>query len=441
MNLPCRVMKQIVCAFLMLNLLTLPALAKEPVALSMESAIIFALHQNPDLMIALEKRKQSAFSVDEARSSYYPQIDVTVKGGREFNDPTAASTHDKMGQPTNSTDAKIIVNQLLFDGFTREEEVERRKQLTQSADIQTHIATEKILYDTIEAYTDVWRAQRAVTESKRFVGTVEKIAAKINLMNEAGAESKTKKVYVDSRLASAKSELNNAEADLAKATNDMENLTGILPPFLAQRPDQFDPTQRQMDSYFLLARKENTGMKLNQSDHDALAHQKEGQEGSYYPTLSLQLEAKQSYDVGGNVGRVRGASAMMVMNYKLFDGFARDAAAGRIGSQISENDYRRTKLIREMQKSMRQAYNQLLATKRDLTSNIKEIIASENLQSLYTQQFELGEGDVINIIEGEERLHNANTKGLKLEASMVLNSYALLRQIGALQKEQFCARC
>ncbi len=417
------------------------AMPKDPIPLALESAILFALNKNPDVLIALEKSKQASFGVDEARSSYYPQVDVTVKGGREYNDPTAASVHDKLGQSSNSSETRVFVNQLLFDGFATDEEVERRKQLVGSADLQTTLAVEKILTDTIESFTDVWRAQRSVTESRRFVDVVTKITDKVRLMNEAGAESKTKREYVDSRLAAAKSELNNAEASLAKATSDLESITGVLPPFSAQRPPQFDPTQRQMDSYFALARQENSGIKLNQSDRKALEHQQESQAGSYYPTLSLQLEGKQSYDIGGNVGRVRAGTAMLVMNYKLFDGFARDAAAGRIESQITENDLRRDKLVRDTQKNLRQAYNQLVATKRDLAANIKEVISSENLQALYKQQFELGEGDVITIIEGEERLHNANMKGLRLEADMVVNSFALLRQIGALRKGQFCERC
>ena len=417
------------------------AWANNPMPLSMETAALFALHKNPDVMIALEKNKQANFAVTEARSSYYPQISATFKAGQEYNDPSAAGTLDPLGQPSQSYDAKVIVTQLLFDGFVTDSEVERRKQLVQSADLQARITMEKILYDTIGAYVDVWRAQRAQSEAERFVDVVTGIANKIKLMAAAGAESKTKKEYVDSRLAAAKSTKNSTEADLAKSLSELESLTGVLPPFEAQRPEQFDPTARQMDAYFSLARQENAGMQLNQSDRAALERQEEGQSGKYLPSLSLQLEAKQSQDVGGRVGRVRGASAMVVMNYNIFDGFAREAETGRLRSQISENDFRRDKLMRDLQKSVRQAYNQLLATKRDLAANIKEVIASESLQMLYQQQFELGEGDVINIIEGEERLHSAHQKGLRLEAEMVLNSYALLRQIGALQKERFCVHC
>ncbi len=169
------------------------AWASNPMPLSMETAALFALHKNPDVMIALEKNKQADFAVTEARSSYYPQISATFKAGQEYNDPSAAGTLDPLGQPSQSYDAKVIVTQLLFDGFVTDSEVERRKQLVQSADLQARITMEKILYDTIGAYVDVWRAQRAQSEAGRFVDVVTGIANKIKLMAAAGAESKTKK--------------------------------------------------------------------------------------------------------------------------------------------------------------------------------------------------------------------------------------------------------
>jgi adhesin transport system outer membrane protein len=420
-------------------------LTTKPSVISLDSSILFALHQNPELLGALEKEKESEFAIDEARSAYYPQVSAKLKGGREYNDPALASVSSLVVSPggvsNDSYSAQMLVNQLLFDGFSTDEEVERRKSLKTSASLQTELAIEKILNDTITAYVAIWHYQRGMKECGDYVGSIKKITDKIDLMNEAGAESTAKKEYVDSRLAAAQSELDLTQAELTNAISDLEALTGTLPAFVAVRPDQFDPTVREMDKYYEAAHAANTNLQLNQSDRDALVHQRESAEGADYPTLSLQMEGFQTYDVGGPIGRVRGASAMMVMDYKLFDGFAHQSTADRIGSEITENDYQEAKLERDIRSDIRKAYNQILATKQDLRANRNEILASRKLQELYNKQFELGEGDIINIVEGYERLHAAETKGLKLEADMVLNSYALLRQIGALKKSQFCTSC
>jgi adhesin transport system outer membrane protein len=415
--------------------------ADAPVPMPLDTAILYALNKNPDILIALEQEKQADAAIDEARSAYYPQADVKTRTGREYNNPSLASAYTPFGESTNSWAVQALVTQVLFDGFTTDEEVERRKSLRQSSDFQTRVAVEKTLNDTISAYVDVWHYQRAVAESRTFAADVKRIADKVKLANEAGAESKTKQKYVDSRAAAAQSDLDNSEAQLTNAASDLETITGTLPPFDAVRPDQFDPTVRKMESYFEHADTDNSDLLLNRSDHAALVHQEESAKGSYWPTLSLELNGFRNNDVGGSVGSVTGASAMVVLDYKLFDGFARDANVARLRSQATENEYRQEKLQRTVRQSIRQAYNQIVATKRDLASTTSEIISSQDLQKLYAKQLELGEGDVIDTVEGAERLHTARLRSLKLEADMVLNSYILLRQIGALRKAEFCTSC
>lgn len=55
--------------------------------LSLQSTILFALHNNPEINIALEQEKQAGFSTQEAEAILYPQIDATLKAGEEYNAP------------------------------------------------------------------------------------------------------------------------------------------------------------------------------------------------------------------------------------------------------------------------------------------------------------------------------------------------------------------
>lgn len=427
-------------------LLPVAAFAEDtPPPLSLESAILFSLNQNPSVKAEMEKIRQAQLSTKEARSAYYPQVNVSVKGGHEYDDPAGlpagVSSSTKIASQVNSMDADLAINQVLYNGFATDDEVYRRKDLENSAVYSSLITIEGILQNSIDYYLDVWRYQRAVTESEAFVNDLEKIGAQIKLMSAAGAESKAKKEYVDSRVASAHSELNKAKASLADALSNLESLTGNLPPFSAQRPLQLDPTVRTLDSYFDLARQDNNHLLLNNSDHSAVEHQIDEQKASFLPSVSLEVDGRHGYDVGGHVGNIWNGSAMVVVNYKLFDGFARSATEDRFKSQEAEIRYRQVQLERDLDKDIRKAYNQILSVKQDLSSNMKEILSSETLQGMYKKQFELGEGDIITMIEGYERLHTAHLNSFKLEAELVSNSYTLLQKVGALHKERFCSSC
>lgn len=434
---------------LAISMTTAPSRAEAPAPaappLSLESTILFAVTQNPGIKAEVEKIKQANSAIKEARAAYYPQVSLNLRGGHEYDDPAAlpagSSVVDKVPAELNSYDAGLVINQVLFNGFATDEEVERRKSLMTSATYGSLVAIEGVLHNAIEYYTNVWRYQRAVVETQSFVESLQKTGAKIKLMNEAGAESKAKREYVESRVANAETELNTAKASLADALSSLEALTGPLPVFTAQRPLQMDPTLRKLDSYYQLARADNNRLKLNSSDRDAVEHQIKEADAAYLPTVGVELDGRHGYDVGGHVGNTWNASAMLTMDYKLFDGFARDATEDRLKSQKAETEFRQKQLELDTDKDIRKSYNQILAAKQDLSSNMKEIMSSENLQDLYQKQFELGEGDIITMIEGAERLHGARLSSFKLESNIVMDSYTLLQTAGALRKERFCASC
>jgi adhesin transport system outer membrane protein len=420
-------------------------LAADPPPLSLESTVLLGLTKNPAIQAELEKVKQAGFAIQEARSNYYPQVTANIKGGHEYDNPASEPAgvfpSGKVTSQSNSTDMTLVVNQILYNGFATDEEVYRRKDLKQSAEFESMVTLETTIANTITSYVDVWHFQRNVAESEAFVAQLEKIGNKVKLMSEAGAESKAKKEYVDSRVANAQTELHAAKASLTDALSNLETITGSLPPFRAVRPEQLDPTVRSIEAYYHLAEKDNNHLLLNASDHSAVEHQIEEAHAAYLPTVNFELDGDHGYDVGGHIGNTWHGSAMFVMNYKLFDGFSRDAGLGRLQSQKAENEYRQVSIMRDLEKDIRKSYNEILATKDDLGSNMKEILSSETLQGLYTKQFELGEGDIINMIEGFERLHAAKLKSYKLEASIVVDSYTLLQKAGALRKEGFCASC
>jgi adhesin transport system outer membrane protein len=429
------------CLFLLAALLPAAARAEAPVALSLNGAMLFALHNNPDAMIAQEQAVQAAIAVREAKSALYPQVSASLSAGLEYNRPTSTPSVAGGGDTVPSGEARLLVNQLVYDGHATEEEIERRKWLRNSADLNTKRTFETLMTDTVRTYAAVWRFQQAVAESERFVDTIGKTAEKVTLMVESGAESNIKKEFSDSRLANARTQLNNAKSNLSSALNQLESLTGRLPDFAATRPEQLDPTLRKLDRYFRDAQDNNVVLAQNRSDLAALTRERAAQLGRDLPTVTLQAEARKSDNDGGDTASSDLASVMLVANYSIFDGHAKKSTRKRIESQMRENTYRQSKLQREVKRDLRFAYNQLQAIKDEYLSAQEEIISSESLQALYQKQFELGEGDIINLIEGEERLYAAKTRALRLEAEMIVNSYVLLRDAGLLEKEDFCVTC
>lgn len=422
---------------------TAPA-ATARIDLSLQSVMLFALNNNPEIKIAQEQQTQAGYATQEALSVLYPQLEVTIKAGEEYNAPANFVDPDAIvGKSNTNPSAEVILsaNQLLYDGSTSREEIRRREMLEQSGQFQTELVRERIMISTIESYMQVYRLQNILTEYDAFLKRLTGITDKIKLMVEAGAESKAKLKYASSRVAFAEADYNNTAASLNDAITDLEFLTGKLPNFRAITPEVIDLVQIQIDQYKKLAEKNNTNFLINASDRKALEHELAGIEGRYLPTVNMIVEMSQSHDSGGEVGRDRSAIALLQLSYKIFDGYARDASKGRVTSQLNEIDYRRQRTERDIMQRIKLSYNQITALEAEYRALMQEIEANTELQALYKEQFELGEGDVISMIEGEERLFVSRTRLYKIDTDIINNSYALLRQIGYLDREGFCENC
>ena len=412
--------------------------------LSLQSVMLFALNNNPEIKISEEHEEQAGYATQEALSVLYPQLDVTVKAAEEYNAPANFASPDAtIGKSDTGPSAEVILsaNQLLYDGSTSREEVKRRETLQDSSKLQTELVREKIMITTIESYLEVYRLQNTLAEYDSFIARLRQIVKKVRLMADAGAESKAKLKYAESRLSFAEADYTNTRAAYNDALTDLEFLTGKLPRFQAKAPEVIDLIQIQLGEYKKMAETNNTSFLVNAKERQALEHELQGVNGRYMPTVNMIVEMSQSHDTGGEVGRDRSAVALLQLSYKIFDGYARDASKGRVNSQLQEIDYRRERTRRDIMQKLKLAYNQIIGLENEYRALLDETEANAELQALYKEQFELGEGDVIAMVEGEERLFTSRTRLYRIESDITNNSYSLLRQIGHLDREGFCENC
>ncbi|MAH04720.1 MAG: hypothetical protein CL561_04095 [Alphaproteobacteria bacterium] len=414
-----------------------------PIALSLETVILFALNDDPDIGVANAQKAQAEAGIDEAASAFYPQVDIFGSYGREYNNPASASNSDgtQFSLANNTNDFSVVVNQFIFDGFATQEELKRRKELDASSAVQVDIAHENVIQDTIDSYLGYYQSQRDVELAQKFLRTLREVNNKVGLMVEAGAESKAKLSYANSRLTFARNEVQTAQSTMIDSLTDLEFLTGRLPTFRAIYPEIFDILELKIDDFLEVAQENNSSVALNEHDRQALVHEYRKQRAAFYPTISGLVEFNQTYDSGGKVGKDRTAGAYLELSYTLFDGFAREAATDRVRSQINEIDFRTKKVEKEIKQAIKLSYNQVLSLREELRLVEDEIVSNEELQTLYREQFEFGEGDILRLIEGEERLYNSYRRKNRVETDIARNIYTLMQNLGYMRKEFFCSSC
>lgn len=407
----------------------------EPVDLSLSTMVLFAMDRNPDVLMAVERQDQIGYFVNEGKSDYYPQVQLEVSGGREYISPLAGSNANNLAKST------VSLNQKLFDGYVTDSEVSRREELKVSADYDVNKEKENLILKVTEYYLSVLRFQNVVKSTENFVVEVDKIVKVIKDMYDAGATGKAMLDYAQSRQAAAYVDLNEAKSSLNDGISNLEFLTGPLPDFVAIVPDEFNPDNIDKSIFVDSMEAENTLIQKNQAELRAMQYQLKSEKGQFYPKVDLRMKAEQKYNDGGDVGAGQNLKGTVNLTYEIFDGFNKKNRVGRVNGQIRELELKDRKIYEELKKDITLAYNQVSALKESIQVTNSEIRSNRALQSLNRENFKLGSINVIELIEGEERLNSAYNRKYKLEQDMLQSTYSLLVTTAILQDKFFCETC
>jgi len=408
---------------------------EETPQLSLSTIIMFALDENPDVLMAQERRQQLEYFRKEAASEILPQIELNAEAGREYISPTSGNNTNNLGK------ASLRLNQKLFDGFATRAEIARRDKLTDGAEIDIDGQKQTLIIEVIQNYLDVLRFQGVTEATESFVVEIDKIVANISKMYEAGAIGKAMLDYAQSRQAAAYVDINEAKSSLNDGISNLEFLTGPLPDFRTTYPDMLHPNRLDRQFYIELGGEENTVIRKNQKDIDAMKQQLRVEKGAYFPDVDLAVEAEQSHNDGGETGRNRNVKATVNLTYDIFDGYNRQNRVNRVSSQIRELQYRDTKIFDQLKRDINLAYNQIKSLQNAIKSTNSEIQSNAALQKLNRENFRLGAINAIELIEGEERLKAAYVKKYRQEYDLYLNTYSLLVSTSVLEDQYFCSSC
>ncbi len=402
--------------------------------LTLNEAILLAMKNNPELEMSLEREKQASYAVDESKSKLYPQIVLRTQFGERQLKPFPGNFNGDRDS-TEESMATLQLNQLLFDGYTSIEEAKRRQQVKKSSEIETEILMESVISDTIKYYFSVLRFQKAKEEAARFILEMQIIMDKISIMQQSGAANMIELDFAKARLASAKSEATNATASFNDAVSNLEFLVGDLPPFRVIEPaDINDYKLKALEYYIQIARINNSEIRLAESTKKALKHRIKAERGKYMPTINLILEGKTSQNEGGVIGTRSDASIILKANVKLYDSGKRRAAINRVKSQYREVAINDRLLLKELDKEVKLAYNQVSSIRQSVMTTDEEVFANERLQQLNHQRLALGEVKIIELIEVEERLFQSKNSKHKQVSEHFINYFKLMTKAGLIKK-------
>ncbi|MFL1780754.1 TolC family outer membrane protein [Candidatus Hepatincolaceae symbiont of Richtersius coronifer] len=412
-------------------------------ALTIYEVIEKVVNNSPELRIIFERKNQVVEDFKENRSTYLPKIFLVYNREYQKNDPITNSIN-------NSWDAinrfQLILEQRIFD-MEQISKVMKSAQIVQSQEYQNQKLLESLIQLAIISYYDVVQSEYLVSIYREYFRQVKDIERLTTSMRQQGDATLGDLNLVQSRLASANSDLILMQANLEKARlklayllnlidqNKIVETQAILPELsskdfydLGDKIINFIPLTPEALLNQVLA--SNIDILILRSNLCAAGYDVEVQKARYLPVLNLTTELR-SEENRTNVDFQRYAKITLEARYMIYDGGSRSAGVKKFSSALKELEYQYDILVRDTSDQSYSSLNQLRSYEQQRVSILKEIEASEEVDRVYAIQFQFATRSLNDRLDNLERIAQARRKLVQMDYSILVSRIQILITMGS----------
>lgn len=407
-------------------------------AQSLEQAVAYTLDTHPEIRAAYTRFKVNEKQVEQAQSGYLPSVNLT--GGYGYEHTDSPGTRRSTGDDTEDLmrrELGLSLKQNLFSGFHTSSEVSRTSYATSAEQWRLYSAAEDLALQVGKVYVDLIKAEKLVKLSEKNLAAHQTIYEQIKLRTESGFGSTADLSQINGRLA-------KAHSNLIAAKNNALDSKAAFYRVIGQRPDNLIIPYP--DSALLPASKE-AGLKIALANHPVIKaagndinsarYQYDAAKSSYYPKVSLDIDANFNDNLdgedGGNVGGENNeVVAMLRFSYNIFSGGKDEAYAKETAYKMNEAKELNRSVNRQVTEGFILSWNafeQLNLQKKYIKMHV---IASKDTQSDYQQQFKIGQRSLLDLLDTENELYQARRDFLDAEFTEVTAQYRILHAMGLL---------
>lgn len=414
---------------------------------TLEQAVAQTLDTNPELRLAFNRFKAREEQVNQAIAGYMPTVDITGGYGYEYTD-SPATRRRLAGTTDDEIELKrgefgVSIKQMLFDGFFTSSEVDRYSFEASADQWALFAAAEDMALDVAKVYINYIRTEQVLTLAEKNLKSHQDIYEQIKQRTDSGLGSTADLSQITGRLARANANVVSARNNFLDAKSQFFRITHQQPEDLIVPVPDADMLPADIDSSIKMAQEYHPILKSAASDIRAAEYEKSSAQSNYYPKITLEVEGNLNNNLDGEDGFSRIASqnvggynndilAMVRVRYNLFAG-GRDLAREKEASyKIGEAKEIRERAYREVVEGANLAWNayEFLGPQKQYIR--EHVIAAKDTQVAYSQQFNLGQRTLLDLLDTENELFEARKDYLTAEYDEVIAKYRVLNATGQL---------
>ncbi|KJK06107.1 MULTISPECIES: TolC family outer membrane protein [Pseudomonas] len=412
-------------------------------AMSITEAVQSAVDQHPEINASRNNRLSADEDVNVAKGGWYPRVDLIAGYGRQKSDNTntrgfnADGTRNHNTETLNYTQSDLRLRQMLFDGFSTSNEVGRTEAVVNSRAYYTQATAQSIALRAIEVYLEVLKRRELVTLAKNNLQAHLRVNDQIGLRSERGVGSTADLDQSTARRALAENNLYTAEVDLADAEANFYSVIGRMPDELetpvtikGEMPQSLIDARQDMLEH-------NPYLKSAQADVQAAEQQYEVAKSPFYPRLDAVLATGANNNTAGQVGHDNNDwQAGVELSYNLFRGGSDKARLQSDAHKINQAMDIRNNALRTLNEDLALSWNAMTNARKQTPTAREYADTTTRVRAAYQDQFGLGQRTLLDLLDSENELYNANRRYTEVRYVEEFSMYRVLANMGELLNKQ-----
>tara|TARA_B100001964_G_scaffold195163_1_gene219067 strand:- start:2450 stop:3706 length:1257 start_codon:yes stop_codon:yes gene_type:complete len=398
---------------------------------SLDEAVRTTLRTNPDILASKYNVEAAEQLRKQARSGYFPVMDLTYAGGEETSNNTTTRAANLDDFRLIREERSVKITQLLYDGFATRNFVKQQVALLDAALARLGSSQENISLRAIQVYLEVLRRDVVVGLAGENLDEHDTTLNKISERFENGVGTKVDVVQTRGRRAQAKSAVLLTQKDAKNGRAEFFRVVGEHPAYLKD-PVAISGLPQTLEEALELASNKNPGLKAAEAELEAAVAARKQARGSFHPRFDLELGATRNDDTDGSEGANDDETAVVRVTYNVFRGGAdrarlNEAEAREFGARET---LRSTHLAIEEDVTL--IWNELediLVRLEYLEAHVK---STEEVLKVYNEQLTLGKRTLLDLLDVQNELLRARIAFISGQYTATLARYRVLTSTGLL---------
>lgn len=401
-------------------------------ASNVHDAATQAIESNPDLQASWHAFKAASYQVGEARSGYFPSVDLTASTGKD--------SRDFDGRDRYSTgQGEVSLTQSLFDGFKTTGQVEHLEGARLVRYYELLDSVENTAFEAVRAYEDVSRERQLLSSARDNYAKHQEVFGQIEERVTSGVGRKVDLEQVAGRLALAETNLLTEASNLHDVTARYLRVVGQLPASdltaTSLSQTNLPPNIREA---LQLAYQGNPGFHAAIKNIAAAQANVKVERSGYYPKAELRARQVLSRNTNGFDERVDAtrygdeSAIELALTYNLFSGGATRSAVRRALEEVNQAKDLRDKACVDLRQTTQIAYNDSMRIREQLKSLDQHRRSSDKVRIAYGEQFKIGQRSLLDLLDAENEYFQANRAYSNAQADLNIAHAKTLMAMGAL---------